>query len=453
MKTDVAILGGGPAGLATGWALAGSPFATTLLEAATIPGGNARTLEHGAFRFDAGPHRFHDRDPEATRRVCELLGDELEEVEAPSRIIWEGRVLDFPLRPLQALSAGGLLWSLRAGVELLRARASRDAGQARDFSSWAHARFGRTVADAFLIPFSEKLWGLPADQLSPDIAGRRLPGFNIIELVRELIRTARRSQHLEGRFLYPRGGYGRIVDAMAARLSPGSLLCEAPVRRIAHRDGAVQEVIFEQKGAREALSAMAFVNTLPITLFVRMMDPPPPPEILAAADQLRFRDCVLVALFLDQPSVSDAACLYFSDRDLEFTRAHEPRNRSRLMSPEGKTSLVVEFPCYSDEEIWTRSDDELASGLIDRLHGFGLIAPERVVDRRVTRLRNAYPIYSLDYRRQAGIVLDYLRGFSNLTTLGRGGGYFYGHVHDFISEGFAAAERSRALLSSSAVAS
>jgi protoporphyrinogen/coproporphyrinogen III oxidase len=91
----VAILGAGPAGLATAWALETLDCPYTLLEWAPEPGGNARTLRFGDFRYDTGPHR--DRDPEATRRVVEVLGDDLCPVEAPSRILWQGRFVDFPL--------------------------------------------------------------------------------------------------------------------------------------------------------------------------------------------------------------------------------------------------------------------------------------------------------------------------------------------------------------------
>jgi protoporphyrinogen oxidase len=446
VSSGVAVLGGGPAGLATGWALAELGADFRILEAAPEPGGNARTLRHGDFLFDTGPHRFHDRDPEATRRILELMGDDLQEVEAPSRVLWEGRVLDFPLRPLQALSAGGLGWSLRAGLELLYARAGSRPASAADFAAWARSRFGRSVANAFLIPFSEKLWGLPAEELSPDIAGRRLPGFGIFELLRELVRSGRRSKHLEGRFLYPRGGYGRIVEAMAAKIAPERLWCRAPVRRVAHSGARITCVDYEQDGERRALPATAFVNSLPITMLLGLLDPPPPREVAAAAAKLRFRDCILVALFLDQPSVSDAACLYFSERDLEFTRAHEPRNRSRAMSPAGKTSLVVEFPCFRDEVIWSRPDEALATALVERLERFGLIDASRVLDRRVVRLRDAYPVYTLDYRVHSQVVLGYLQGFENLSTIGRGGSYFYGHVHDFVSAGFAAADRAVELL-------
>jgi protoporphyrinogen oxidase len=439
--SEVLILGGGPAGLAVAWGLEplGRPY--RILEAGPVHGGNARTLRHGKFRYDTGPHRFHDRDPVATRRVIELLGDDLREVGAPSRILWHGRFVDFPLRPIEALTSGSFARTLRAGGDFLRSRIGPDrARAARDFESWAQARFGRTVAESFLIPFSEKLWGLPASELSPDVAGRRLPGFRLVDVLKEALWGAERSPHLEGRFLYPRLGYGQIVDGIAASLTPGRIRCGARVVRVRSAGERIAAVEYEVGGRPRAVPTPAVVNTLPVTLLVRLLEPAPPPAVLAAARRLRFRQVVLVTLFLDQESVSDAACTYFPDPALEFTRAHEPRNRSREMSPPGKTSLVVEFPCFETDSVWTRDERLLTADLVRRLEDTGLIRATRVEASAVTRLRNAYPVYSRDYETLCEVVLGHVRSFENLQTLGRGGGFFYGHVHDFIAQGFAAAE-------------
>jgi len=148
---------------------------------------------------------------------------------------------------------------------------------------------------------------------------------------------------------------------------------------------------------------------------------------------------LLVALFLDQESVSEAACTYFSDARVLFSRAHEPRNRSRLMSPPGKTSLVVEFPCFEGDPIWTQDEATVVEGLIRELVRVGLIERGNVTASHVTRLHKAYPVYSKDYGRLSRIVLSYLSDFENLQTIGRGGSFFYGHVHDFVSAGFEAA--------------
>ena len=104
------ILGGGPAGLTTGYyAKKHGLLNFTIFEAGEHPGGNCRTLQikgadcrfrvlqSGDFRFDTGAHRFHDKDPQVTEEVRTLLGNDLLRVTAPSEIFFEGTFYRFPL--------------------------------------------------------------------------------------------------------------------------------------------------------------------------------------------------------------------------------------------------------------------------------------------------------------------------------------------------------------------
>ncbi|MDA0265027.1 MAG: FAD-dependent oxidoreductase [Chloroflexi bacterium] len=440
LANTVSILGAGPAGLACGWALEELGHRDySIFEKSSAHGGNARTVEFGEFRYDTGPHRFHERNPEATRRISELMGPELHEVAAPARICWQGRFVDFPLRPTQILMKGGLRYTARATKDLVASRLKHRGGSdetPQDFSSYARARFGKTIAETFLIPFSERLWGLPGSELSPDIAGRRLPGFSLRGMIKEAFLGSKNPDHLEGRFLYPRLGYGQISDKMADRLSSGALRYRHQVVGIETLGNEVAGVAVETGGAVRQTSPGTVINTLPISTVAQMMAPRPPQEVMDAAACLRFRDVLLVAIFIDQESISDAAVTYFQDREHEFTRAHEPRNRSRAMSPEGKTSLVVEFPCFRGDAIWDRDETRLVAGLVQSLEKMGLVKESRVTGYDVHRLRNAYPVYFKGYGAATEVVLSYLRRFENLRTLGRGGSYFYGHVHDFVSDAF-----------------
>jgi protoporphyrinogen oxidase len=88
--------------------------------------------------------------------------------------------------------------------------------------------------------------------------------------------------------------------------------------------------------------------------------------------------------------------------------------------------------------VWCRDETELARELVNYLDGMGLIKTSAVIGTDVHRLVNAYPVYSKDYQETAEVVLSYLHKFQNLWSLGRGGSFFYGHVHDFITDGFTA---------------
>ena len=437
-NSHVAIFGAGPAGLACGWAMEESGNTNySILEKSSVHGGNARTIKSGEFLYDTGPHRFHARNVEATTRVSELMGTDLHSVDAPARIWWQDRFVDFPLQPFQVLRNGGLGYTIRAAKDLALSRIKDNRDEPpQDFAKYATSRFGKTIAETFLIPFSERLWGLPASELSPDIAGRRLPGFSILGLIKETLLRFKTSDHLEGRFLYPKLGYGDISDRMASRISADKLHYNHRIDGIETANNRISSVNIKTRGESQQITPASVINTLPITSVVNMMNPKPPKEVLEAAAQLKFRNVVLVALFIDKPCISDAAVTYFQDAQYEFSRAHEPRNRSKDMSPQGKTSLVVEFPCFDGDDIWNRDPDLLATGLIQQLSEMGLINASLVTGYDTHRLENAYPVYFKEYEVISEIVLSYLRRFENFWTLGRGGSYFYGHLHDFISNGF-----------------
>jgi protoporphyrinogen oxidase len=435
---DVLILGGGPAGLAAGWALKEAGISFCVLEAEPVPGGNARTIEQDGFRFDTGPHRFHDQDPESSIRIKGLMQDDLREVVAPSRIYWRDRFFDFPLRPAQAIFRGGLSHAVKGVLDFAWATLSAPQTD-EDFQMWAFRTFGKTLADTFLIPYSEKLWGLQAHLLSPDIAGRRLPGFSFWTVLRELVSPDPDPRHLEGRFFYPRLGYGRIMDAMAALIGPERIRCRHRITKVSAKGSLVGSVTCETPAGPKVLTGRVCVNTLPLGDFCRFLDPPAPQRMMEAASSLLYRDVLLIALFLEMERVSEAACTYFPDRKLLFSRCHEPGNRSPDMSPPGKTSLIVEYPCFAEDPVLGRDRSQLAGDLVSTLEKIGLIRSDRVLGHSDYYMRNAYPVYAKGYKTVLAPVMQHLAGYRNLWALGRGGEFFYGHVHDFVARAFSLA--------------
>src|SRR4051812_41279058 len=113
-SNHITILGAGPAGLAVGYYAKKYGFQFTIYEASSQVGGNCITLKYGEFLFDSGAHRFHDRDPEVTKEIKSLMGEELQEVEVPSQIFHRLKYIDFPLSPLDLLVKLGIADCARA---------------------------------------------------------------------------------------------------------------------------------------------------------------------------------------------------------------------------------------------------------------------------------------------------------------------------------------------------
>jgi protoporphyrinogen oxidase len=428
-RMDIAkltILGGGPAGLGVAFYAnrAGIPFA--LFEKASELGGMCRTLTLGAHRYDSGAHRFHDRDAEVTHDIVELMGDEFVRIDAPSAIWDRGRFVDFPPTPLNALMSSGIREAGKIGWELLRTRIDSHPGVS--FQDFAIGQFGETLARRILLNYSEKLWGLPADQLSPEVATRRLQGMNLRSLFVELLFPGRKTEHIDGTFLYPRSGYGAIVERIAGTLPPESIFAGREAARLECDGGFIRRIHFADGSTHEP--AGRIVSTLPLTLLAKLLDDQISPEAHRAAAHLRFRHMRLLFIRLARPSVSTNASIYIPDREYCVSRIYEPRNRSAAMAPTGETSLVAEVACFTEDAIATIGADALAARVIDELTTLGLFERNEVVEWRHHFLANAYPVYTLDYGNQVEIIRNALGAIVNLDTLGRAGMFVYSHLHD-----------------------
>lgn len=428
----ITILGGGPAGLAAGAAARDHGLEAMVLEAQDRVGGNCQTLEVDGFRFDSGAHRVHDKDPEITAWLAGRLGDELHEVAAPSRIWDEGRWLGFPITGGELLRHMGFGSSLAAGADLAYRRLTRF-GPPENFRDFALTAYGRPVARRFLLNYSEKLWGAPCDRLSTEIAGKRLAGLDLRTFISEsLIRRKGRSRHVEGRFLYPRGGIKAVPAVLAEDCGHDRIRTGTQVEGMEHDSHRITAV---RVAGGERISVDEVVSSLPLSVVIKTLEPAPPASVKAAVDRLRFRQVVLVALFIDRPSLTDAATIYFPDRRFEFTRICEPRNRCPSMAPEGRTSLVAEIPCFTDDPIWRASEEETMTTVCRRLAETGLFGEDEVVGGSVYRLHNAYPVLETGLDDALAEIGRYLTRFDNLRTVGRGGTFSYGWIHNMIRDG------------------
>ncbi|HEY7399145.1 MAG TPA: NAD(P)-binding protein, partial [Gaiellaceae bacterium] len=92
------VLGGGPAGLTAAYLLGQAGTQAIVLEADDQVGGLAKTVCVDGYRFDLGGHRFFTKSVEVDALWHEVLGDEFLLRPRMSRIYWNKRYLDYPLR-------------------------------------------------------------------------------------------------------------------------------------------------------------------------------------------------------------------------------------------------------------------------------------------------------------------------------------------------------------------
>jgi len=353
----------------------------------------------------------------------------------PSHIFFGGKLVTFPLAPLNVLKRLGPVAAVKAVGSLLADR--KGGGAFASFEDFAVRTYGRYLAERFLISYSEKLWGVPAARLSPAVSGGRLSGLSVrAALVEAALGRIARSRHLDGSFYYPVRGIGAITSALEASFPEGALRLRSRVTALRHAERNVETI--EVNGA-DVVAVDTVVSTLPIDLLVRLVGASETGDD-ASPVRLKYRHLLLVALFLDTPRVTDSATVYFPEPQFPFTRLSEPKNRSGAMAPADQTCLAVEVPCFEGDDAWRGGDEAIAERIVAALADARLIRRRDVIGHHCHRIPFAYPVLELGSEQVIAGLEARLRGFRNLVTVGRNGLFTYVHIHDVMRQAKAVVE-------------
>jgi len=216
----------------------------------------------------------------------------------------------------------------------------------------------------------------------------------------------------------------RFQEEIARR--GGTIELQSGVRRLLHENGRIVAVEIERGGRIERASASAVLSTMPLRNLVHAMWPPAPAEVKAAADRLKYRDFITVALIIDSPDVFPDNWIYVHDDKVKLGRVQNFKNWSPEMVPDPKmTCLGLEYFCFEGDGLWTAADRDLIDLGRREMALIGLIDPEKVVDGTVVRMPKAYPVYDEGFEESLDVVRSYLARFSNLQVAGRNGMHKY----------------------------
>ena len=427
---DIHILGGGPAGLTAGYYAKKQNLNFLIFEAGAHVGGNCRTLQLNNFRFDTGAHRFHDKDPEVTAEVKHLLGDDLLRVDAPSEIFFQEKFYRFPLTLSDLIGKLEVKTLLKIGWDKL---ISGNRKQAENFKELALRRYGKTLSERFLLNYSEKLWGEPTHKLSTAISGNRLKGLDFWSFLRStVLGTPQNPTHLDGSFFYPKHGIGMIPDKLCEFIGDERIKYNHRISRIIHKGGRIESIVLNDDFEFQVTTV---INTLPLTLSMRMLEPSPPPELCAIADTIKYRHLVLCVFCLNRDSFSSNASIYFPSEEFPFTRLYEPKNRSPYMTPEGQTVIVLEIPCFSENPVWKMSETALRAEVWEALCRVKPLHSDEVIHYQTYKLPFAYPVLEVGFEENVKQLVDYFEQFENLYLTGRSSLFRYLHLHDLFKAG------------------
>jgi protoporphyrinogen oxidase len=427
----VVVIGGGPAGLTAAYQLAKlGQTRVTVLEADNIVGGISRTAQYKEFRFDIGGHRFFTKIQPVEDLWHEILGPEFISVPRLSRIHYNGKFFDYPLKAANALSGLGIINAVRIVLSYIKWHYYPYPVE-ETFEQWVTNRFGKRLYEIFFKTYTEKVWGISCTEIRAEWAAQRIQGLSLAKAILNATSLNKRSTDIKTlihEFQYPRLGPGQMWetcrDKIVERGHP--VLLNHYAEHIELSDGQVTRVRARTPDGVQVFEADHVIATMPIRSLVRAITPTLPVEVCEAAEGLRYRDFLVVALILNKEKLFPDNWIYIHTPGVKVGRIQNFNNWSAAMVPvPGTTCLGMEYFCFKGDGLWDSTDADLIAQASRELEELGLALRADVVDGTVIRMPKAYPIYDAAYRAHLDKVRESIDQIPNLHTVGRNGMHKY----------------------------
>lgn len=491
-KRNAIIIGAGPAGLTAAYEmLQRTDIVPIILEKSGDIGGISKTINYKGNRMDIGGHRFFSKSDRVMRWWLNILP--LEAGADNATITYQNKSRDVSRKEFPGISNED-----PDKVMLVRNRLSRIYFLRRFFTYpitlsvdtlrklgvgrtivilfsylWAQLfprkpeksladfminRFGKTLYRLFFKDYTEKVWGLPCDQISAEWGAQRIKGVSIRKAiehaVQELSKKKKQSNadisqkdtetSLIEKFFYPKLGPGQLWEEVARQVQEmgGIIHMHHDVKHVHTENNKVVAVtaINNQTGEEQLLTGDYFFSTMPVKELVGGMTGHVPAPVRDIASRLQYRDFITVGILLRRLSFLDKhtgewkplhledTWIYIQEKDVKVGRLQLFNNWSPYMVKDPDTAWVgMEFFCNDTDDFWKLPDTEIAALAIRELEKIGLASQGNVLDSTVLRVEKTYPAYFGAYE-QFDTVRAFTDKLENLFLVGRNGMHKYNNA-------------------------
>ena len=412
-RVSTLVAGAGPTGLSAAYHLGADAL---LVEQAPSVGGWCRSLVDHGFTFDYAGHIMFSQDPYVHELYKILLGDNMhwQDREAwihskgvYTRYPFQGALYGLPPAVIKECVVGAI--EARFGTSLAKKSSSDEpgadytgperrgmfepllpgpgtgpagsvtrlhyggpdrrrcvvTGAPRNFKEFIYKVWGTGIARHFAIPYNQKLWAVPLDEMETSWLGGRVPLPNLEEMIEGALSPVPKPMGPNARFGYPLvGGFQALMDGFLPHLR-GELRLNTRIVRVspAHRTATFADgttVRYEH-----------LISTLPLPKLIALAGDEVPAGIQAAARALRHVSVRCVNIGVGRPNITDKHWIYYPEETV-FHRIFVQGNASPHCNPPGGFGFTCEItyspskplPCEGDDLIRRCIADAVAVGFI-----------------------------------------------------------------------------------------
>lgn len=425
----VVIAGAGVVGCVIGYELAKRGHRVIIVEKDSRVGGLAKSFHYDGFTFDIGPHRFHTRKEKISSYIYSILKDNFVTISQNSGVFFLGKYYTWPLRPTIVFGLP-LSIMIKSAWELLLTILENKKKKIYNFEDYILVNYGPTLYNIFFKEYTQKFLGLSTKKIHFEWAKEAMKRAVIDEKIAsrnllDILKLTLNFKPNETTFIYPLDGIGSFCE----RLKEGFLECGGEILG----NSFITDIKYSSNKI-EALSVNGSRIEPEMLIWTASLK-----EICKlfglSCEGLNYIDLILYNVEVDNPVRQNYQWCYYGDRNIVFNRVTQPSRFNKGMVPEGKDSLCVEVNSHTDDAAWDKPElliervkrDLIKVGLVSRVEDIGNIHIEKV--------KNAYPIYTIDYPRHLKRVKESLDRFENLELAGRTALFWYNNMDDCIENG------------------
>ncbi len=406
------IIGAGVSGLSYANFIEGNNY--RIFEKDSEIGGYCKTIKQDGFTWDYSGHFFHFRNPEIERYIFSKMDESsLLKVNKNTQIKYQNSYIDFPFQAnIHQLPKEEFIDCL---VDLF----DNNDLPVSNFEEMVISKFGKSIAEKFLIPYNEKLYACKLNMLDKDAMGRFFPYANREEIIKGFRQV--KFESYNNYFVYPKGGAIEYINALNSSVEPKNIQFNEGITQI---DLANKEV-HTNKGSYKFTN---LISSMPFPLLLKACT-------IEYDESLYSWNKVLVFNLGFNKKGNDTKnhWVYFPEKKYSFYRIGYYDN----IFNDDRMSLYVELGFNKYEQI--DSQNYLETVLND-LKEAGVISDEQelisyhsvVMDPAYVHINTAS---NLDVINKKKILAEH-----NVYSIGRYGSWTYCSIEDNIIEAKALAE-------------
>lgn len=481
------IIGAGPAGLTAAYELLKfTDIKPIIFEMSSDIGGISKTVNYKGNRIDIGGHRFFSKsgrvmdwwqnimplqgkpayddiilkrklpipvensenDPEKKDRVM-LIRSRL------SRIFFLRSFFDYPISlKLKTFKNLGIVRIAKIGISFvwINLKPIKDEKNLEDFLI---NRFGTELYNTFFKDYTEKVWGVPCEEIPADWGSQRIKGLSITKTLIHAVKTIFASDKsidqkntetsLIEQFLYPKLGPGQLWEEVArlVKKNGGEIHIQHEAVGIEATSKSIKLLTVRNHSNGEEITHECdyLFSTMPIKDLIGRMTPTEVPDkVKNIANGLVYRDFITVGLLLKKLQITNDTknktlnnivpdnWIYIQESDVKIGRLQIFNNWSPYMVADRDNVWIgLEYFCQEGDELWSKPDLKFIEFAIDELEKIDIISKKDVIDSTILRVPKTYPAYFGTYD-QFDELRAFTDGLENLFMIGRNGMHRYNNA-------------------------